>query len=152
MYKPSEKFSEYSSDQPLECGGCISVPHLHYSALKSAKYCRECRLTDILWSYVHLLISFCHIQFGSEFSLCYIMTYHILIWERCYIFPCIFILLSQIEYGSQCTIFLWYTQHRHCLLHGCWYSPSCSGVLLDFLSKFRAEHFWTLRQSVLKLL
>ena len=131
---------------------CIAVPHLHYLALKSAKYCRECHLTDILWPYAPLLISFCHIQLGSEFSLCYIMMYHILIWERCYIFPCIFVLLSQIGYGLQCTIFLWYTQHRHCLLHCCWYPPPCGGVLLNFSSKFRTERFWTLRQSVLKLL
>ena len=58
MYKHSEKFSEYSGHQPLECGGYIAVPHLHYSALKSAEYCRECHFTDILWPYVHLLISF----------------------------------------------------------------------------------------------
>ena len=74
MYKPSKKFSKYSSHQPLECGGCIAVSHLHYSALKGAEYCRECCLTDILWSYVCLLISFCHIQFGSEPSSHYI--YH----------------------------------------------------------------------------
>ena len=34
VYNPSEKFSEYSSHQLLECRGCIAVPHLHYSALK----------------------------------------------------------------------------------------------------------------------
>ena len=152
MYKPSEKFSEYSGHQLLESGGCIAVPHLHYLALKSAKYCRECCLTDILLPYACLLISFCHVQLGSEFSSCYTMMYHILIWERCYISPCILILLSQIGYGLQCTIFFWYTQHRCCLLCRCWYPPPCSGVLLDFLSKFKAECFWTLRQSVLKLL
>ena len=99
MYKSSEKFSEYSSHQPLECGGCIAISHLHYSALKSAKYCRECCLADILWSFGHLLISFSHIQFGSGFSLHYIMMYCILIWEMCYIFPCILVLLLQIKYS-----------------------------------------------------
>ena len=105
MYKPFEKFSEYSSHQLLKCGGCIAIPHLHYSALKSAKYCREGHLADILWSYVHLLISFSHIQFGSEFSSHYIMMYCILIWERCYIFPCILILLWQIEYSCNVLFF-----------------------------------------------
>ena len=152
MYKPSEKISEYSSPQLLKCGGCIAVSHLHYSALKGAKYCRECRFSGILWSYVRLLINLCHIQLGSETSSRYIMTYCVLIWERCHIFPCILILLSQIEHGSQCTIFLWYTQHRCRLFCGCWYPPPCGGVLLNFLSKFRAECFWTLRQSMLKLL
>ena len=100
MYKSSEKLLEYSSHQLLECGGCITVPHLHYLALKSAEYCRECCLTDILWSYARLLISFCHIQFESEFSLRYIMMYRVLIWERCYTFPCIFILLLQIKFSA----------------------------------------------------
>ena len=45
--------------------------------------------SDILWSYAHLLLSFCHIQFGSECSSCYIMMYCVLIWEGCYILPCI---------------------------------------------------------------
>ena len=75
MYKPSEKFSECSSHQPLECGGCIAISHLHYLALKSAEYCREYHLADILWSYVQLFISFSHIQLGSELSLRYIMMY-----------------------------------------------------------------------------
>ena len=119
MYKSSEKFSEYSGHQLLKCGGCIAIFHLHYSALKSAEYCRECCFSNILWSHVHLLISLCHIQLGSEFSSCYIMTYCILIWERHYIFPRILILLLQIKHGSQCTVFLWYTQHRCCLFCGC---------------------------------
>ena len=100
MYKSSEKFLDYGGHQPLECGRCIAISHLHYLALKGAKYCRECHFTDILWSYACLLISLSHIQFRSEFSSHYIMTYHILIWERCYIFPCVLILLLQIEYGS----------------------------------------------------
>ena len=100
MHKSSKEISEYSSHQLLKCGGCIAIPHLHYLALKCAKYCRECHFPDILWSYAHLLISFCHIQFGSEFSLCYIMTYCILIWEGCHVLPHILVLLSQIEYGS----------------------------------------------------
>ena len=100
MYKSSEKFLKYGGHQLLECGRCIAISHLHYSALKGAKYCRECHFTDILWSYVHLLISLSHIQFGSELSSHYIMMYCILIWERCYIFPCILILLLQIEYSS----------------------------------------------------
>ena len=91
---------KYSSHQLLKCGGCIGISHLHYSALKSAKYCRECCFSDILWSYVHLLISLCHIQLGSEFSSGYIMTYYVLIWERCYVFPHILVLLLQIEHGS----------------------------------------------------
>ena len=106
MYEPSKKVLEYSSHQLLKCGGCIAVSHLHYSALKGAKYCRERCFSNILWPYVHLLISLCHIQLGSEISLHYIMMYCILIWERCHIFPCILILLSQIEHGSQCTVFL----------------------------------------------
>ena len=149
MYEPSEKVSEYSGHQLLKCGGCIAVPHLYYLALKGAKYSRECCFSDILWSYVCLLISLCHIQLGSEISSHYIMTYCILIWERCHVFPCILILLSQIKYGSQYTVFfLWYTQHRGCLFCGCWYPPPCGGVLLDCLSGFRAKHFWTLRQSL----
>ena len=152
MYKPSKKVSEYSGHQPLKCGGCIAVSHLHYLALKCAEYCRECHFSNILWSYVRLLISLCHIQVGSELSSRYIMVYCILIWERCHIFQCIFVLLLQTKHGSQCTIFLWYTQHRHCLFCGCWYLPPCSGVSLDLSSKFRVERFWTLRQSMLKLL
>ena len=152
MYEPSKKVSEYSSHQPLECGGCIAISHLHYLALKGAKYSRECCFSNILWSYACLLISLCHIQLGSEISSYYITTYYILIWERCHIFPCVFVLLPQIEYGSQCTIFLWYTQHGHRLFSGCWYPPPCSGVSLDFSSEFRVKHFWTLRQSMLKLL
>ena len=100
MYESSKKVSEYSGHQLLKCGGCIAIPHLHYSALKGAKYCGECHLANSLCSYAHLLISFCHIQLGSEFGLCYIMTYCILIWEGCHIFPCVFVLLLQIEYGS----------------------------------------------------
>ena len=100
MYKPSEEVLEYSSHQPLKCGGCIAIPHLHYSALKSAECCRECHFSDILWSYAHLLIRLCHIQLGSEFSSCYIMMYCVLIWERCYVFPRILVLLSQIEHSS----------------------------------------------------
>ena len=141
-----------SSHQLLKCGGCIAVSHLHYSALKSAKYCRECHFSNILWPYACLLISLCHIQLGSERSSRYIMTYCILIWERCHIFLCIFILLLQIEHSSQCTIFLWYTQHQCRLFCSCWYPPPCGGVSLDLLSEFRVEHFWTLRQSMLKLL
>ena len=78
MYKSSEKFSEYSGHQSLECRGCIAISYLHYLALKSAGYCRECHLADILWSYVYLLISFSHIQFGSEFSSHYIMMCNVL--------------------------------------------------------------------------
>ena len=152
VYKPSKKVLEYSSRQPLKCRTCIAISHLHYSALKSAKYCRECHFSNILWPYAHLLISLCHIQLGSELSSRYIMMYCVLIWERRYIFPCILVLLLQIEHGSQCTVFLWYTQHWHCLFCSYWYPPPCSGVSLDFSSKFRAEHFWTLRQSMLKLL
>ena len=81
MYKYSEEISEYSGHQLLKCGGCIAIPQLHYLALKCAKYWRESHLADILCSYVRLFISFCHIQLGSEFSLHYIMTYGILIWE-----------------------------------------------------------------------
>ena len=84
---------------------------MHYLALKHAKYCRECHFSDILWSYACLFMSLCHIQFGSELCSCYIMTYCVLIWEWCYILPCILVLLSQIKYGSQSTIFLWHTQH-----------------------------------------
>ena len=152
MHKSSKKVSEYSGHQPLKCGGCIAISHLHYSALKGAEYCRECCLSGILWSYVCLLISLCHIQLGSEINSCYIMTYCVLIWERCHVFPCILILLLQIKYGSQCTIFIWYTQHRCHLFCSCWYPPPCSGVLLDFSSKFRAKCFWTLRQSMLALI
>ena len=119
---------------------------------ESAEYCREHHSSDILQSYGHLLISLCHIQLGSKLSSCYIMMYCILIWERCHIFPCIFVLLSQIEHSSQRTIFLWYTQHWHHLFCSCWYPPPCGGVSLDLLSKFRVECFWTLRQSMLKLL
>ena len=39
------------------------------------------------------------LMLGSEVSSCYIM-YCVLIWERCYIFPCIFILLSQIKHSA----------------------------------------------------
>ena len=84
IYESSGKFLEYSSHQLLECGGCIAISHLHYLALKCAKYCRECCFADILWSYACLLISFSHIQFGSEPSSCYIMTDCILIRERCH--------------------------------------------------------------------
>ena len=152
MYEPSEKFSEYSSHQQLKCGGCIAISHLHYSALKCAKCCTEGCLTDILWSYAHLLISFSHIQFGSELSSCYIMTDCILIWERCNIFPCILILLSQVKHSAQHTIFLQYTQHRLCLFYHSWYPPSCCGVSLYFLGEFRVKCFLTLRQSMLRLL
>ena len=100
MYKPSKKFSEYSSHQPLECGGCIAISHLHFLALKCAEYCRECHLANILWPYAHLFIGFCYIQFGPEISSHYIMMDCILIWEGCFIFLCVFILLSQIKHGA----------------------------------------------------
>ena len=100
MHKSSEEISEYSGHYLLECGGCIAISHLHYLALKHAEYCRECHFPDILWSYACLLISFCHIQFGSEFSSCYIMMYCVLIWEGCYILPHILILLLQIKDSS----------------------------------------------------
>ena len=116
---------------------CIAIPHLHYSALKRAKYHRECHFSNILWPYACLLISLCHIQFGSECSSRYIMTYCVLIWERCYILPCIFVLLSQIEYGSYCTVFLWYTQHWCHLFCGCWHHPA-----VVYCSIFRASSEW----------
>ena len=100
MHKPSEEISEYSSHQLLKCGGCVAIPHLHYLALKHAKYCGECHLSNVLYSYACLLMSLCHIQLGSETSLRYIMTYCVLIWERCHVFPCILILLLQIAYGA----------------------------------------------------
>ena len=100
MYKPSEKVLEYTGHQLLKCRGCIAISHLHYLVLKSAEYCREHCFFDILWPYVCLLISLCHIQLGSELSSHYIMTYCILIWERHYVFPCILVLLLQIEHGS----------------------------------------------------
>ena len=152
MHESSKKLLEYSGHQQLECGRCIAISHLHYSALKGAEYSRECCLSDIFCSYVHLLITFCHIQLGSEVSLHYIMMDCILIWARCHTFPCVFILLLQIKYGSQCTVFLGYTQHRHHLFCSCWYPPPCGGVSLDFSSEFRVKCFWTLRQSMLKLL
>ena len=79
--------------------------------------------SDILWSYARLFISLCHIQFGSELCLRYIMMYCILIWEGYYILPCILVLLLQIEYGSWCTVFLWYTQHWCHLFCSCWHPP-----------------------------
>ena len=72
------------------------------------------------------------------------MTDHVLIRERCHIFPCILILLLQIKHGAQHTVFLWYVQHRHCLFCHCWYPPPCCGVSLYFLSEFRVKHFWHL--------
>ena len=75
MYKPSEKVLEYTGHQLLKRRGCIAISHLHYLVLKSAEYYREHCFFDILWPYVCLLISLCHIQLGAEVSLCYIMTY-----------------------------------------------------------------------------
>ena len=71
--------------------GALQSPifFLHHLTLKGAKYSRECCFCNILWSYACLLISPCHIQLGSENSLCYIMTYCVLIWERCHLLPCI---------------------------------------------------------------
>ena len=79
--------------------GALQSP-ICITQLWKCQNCRECCFTDILWSYACLLISFSDIQFGSEFSSRYIMTYCILIWERHYIFPCFLILLSQIKYSS----------------------------------------------------
>ena len=132
MYKLSNIVSECGCHQPLKCGWSITVSHLYDSALKRAEYCGECGFAHILRLYVCLLISLCHVQFGPEFSTRNVMPNCVLFREQCHIFPCVVVLLSQIEYGAQCTIFLWDTKHRGCLFIHCWYPPSCCGVSLDF--------------------
>ena len=99
MDKFSNVVSECGSHQPLECGWGITLSHLYYLALKSTEYCGECGFAHILGLYAHLLISFCHVQFGPELSMCYVVSNGILLQERCYIFPHIVILLSQIEHS-----------------------------------------------------
>ena len=99
LHKLSDVVSECGSHQLLKCGWCITVSHLYCSALKSAEYCRECGFMHVLGLYVHFLISFCHVQFGPELSTHYIVSNSILLRERCYIFPCIVVLLSQIEHS-----------------------------------------------------
>ena len=152
MYKPSKKSLEYSSHQLLECGGCIAISHLHYLALKCAKYCRECHLADILWPYEHLLIGFCHIQFGSEISSCYIMTDCVLIWER--------VLHLSMCFHSAVADWTWCIVYHFSSVYTAWMLPALqqlvSTILLwcivNFSSEFRVKCFWALRQSMLKLL
>ena len=99
MDKLSDVVSECGGHQLLECGWNITVSHLYYSALKSAEYCGEHGFVHVFGLYACLLISFCHIQFGPELSMCNIMPNDILLRERCYIFSCVVVLLSQIEHG-----------------------------------------------------
>ena len=100
MDKLSNVVSECGSHQPLECGWGITVSHLYYSALKSAEYCGEHGFAHVLRLYAHLLISFCHVQLGPELSTCNVMPNGILLRERCYIFPCVIVLLSQIKHSA----------------------------------------------------
>ena len=79
MYKPSEEVLEYSGHQPLKCGGCIAIPLLHYSALKHAEYCRECCFSNILWSYVCLLISLSVIS-NLDLNLAHTISWRIASW------------------------------------------------------------------------
>ena len=104
MDELSDVVLECGGHQPLECGWGITVSHLYYLALKIAEYCGEHGFVHILRIYAHLLISFCHVQFGPESSMHNVVPDGILLRERCYIFPFVVILLSQIEYGAQCTV------------------------------------------------
>ena len=99
MDKFSDVVSECGGHQLLECGWDITVSHLYYLALKSAEYHGEHGFAHILWFYAHLLISLCYFQLGPELSTCYVMSNGIFLRERCYIFPHVVILLSQIKHG-----------------------------------------------------
>ena len=96
----SDVGSECGGHQLLECAWGITVPHLYYLALKSAEYSGECGFVHILGLYAHFLISLCQVQLRPESSMRYIMLNGILFRERCYIFPCVIILLSQIKHSA----------------------------------------------------
>ena len=44
------------------------------------------------------------------------------------------------------TIFLWYTEHWHCLVCHCGYPPLGCGVSLNFLREFLTEMLWVFQQ------
>ena len=91
---------ECGGHQLLECGWGITVSHLYYSALKCAEYFGECGFAHVLRLYARLLISFSHVQFGPESSMHNVVPNGILLRERCYFFPCVIVLLSQIKHSA----------------------------------------------------
>ena len=99
MDKFSNIVSECGDHQLLEHRWGITVSHLYYLALKCAKYCGECGFAHILGLYACFLMSLCHVQLGPELGTCNIVPNCILLRERCHIFPCVIVLLSQIEHG-----------------------------------------------------
>ena len=134
MYEFSDKISEGSGHKPLECRWGIKVTHLYDTALECTKYCGEHGFIQILRLNASLLIGLSHVQLGPELSSCYVLMNSVLLREGCYILPGIIVLLLQIKYNAQGTVFLQNTQHRCGLLICCGYPPSCCGVSLNFLS------------------
>ena len=132
MYEFFNKILECSGHKSLECRWCIAVTHLYHMALECSKYCGEHGFMHVFRLDASLLISLSHVQFGPESSSHYIMTNSILLGEGCYILPCIIVLLLQIKYSAQSTVFLRNTQHWRGLLICCRYPPSGCGVSLNF--------------------
>ena len=79
--------------------GHYSLPSVLLGS-ESAEYHGEHGFAHILGLYMCLLISLCHVQFGPELGMRNVVPNRILFRERCHIFPCVIILLSQIEYSA----------------------------------------------------
>ena len=134
MYKFSDEILECNGHKPLECGWGVTVSHLYDMALEHAKYSRECGFIHIFRLNESWFISLGHVQFGPEMSSHYIVMNSVLLRKRTNILPGVIVLLSQIKYSAQCTIFFWNTQHR-CGLFICYGNlPFCCDVSLDVLS------------------
>ena len=64
MDEPGDVVAEHRCHQPLERGGGVTVPLLHYSTHEGAKYGGECGLWYILRFNVYLFICLQHVQLG----------------------------------------------------------------------------------------
>src|ERR1700689_3868343 len=152
VYEPSDKFSEDSRHQPLECSRCVTIPLLHGMADEGAIYCGKRGFPHILWFDAYLFVRVGHIDLRSIFSPSYIHTDLLLIRERCYVFLHIVVPLPSIYDGAKSSRLLENTQHWCCLRDICLFPPSCLLVALYFLSQFWLERIGASRQVVIILL
>src|ERR1700691_2499836 len=139
VYEPSDKFSEDSRHQPLECSRCVTIPLLHGMADEGAIYCGKRGFLHILWFDTYLFVCIRHIDLISIFSPSYIHTDLLLIRERRYVFLHIVVPLPSIYDGAKSSRLLENTQHWCCLRDICLFPPSCLLVSLYLLSQLRLE-------------
>ena len=142
---------EHWRHQPLEWGGGITVPLLHYSTHKGAEYSGECGFRYILWFNVYLFICLQHVQLGPVGSMSNIMLDHVLIrkWQ-CILF-CIIILHTEVEHCMQLATFLQHAEHGHCLSNCGRHPLSDAGILADLFGKFSFQRIGTFRQAIYDL-